>query len=162
MICTLFVCFFQNGGDVCSHCLCVAFSQFQVQGLIPAINYGADYHSEAWFQHINCCNQCVFPKCPCGHIHIPTNQYDGFNEADFATGNKVIVACAPCACKCPDSVPVYESDINQFKCGRCNCESKGQCEFNHGCDRCPSSSCFPATASVLLESGKSVESQSFK
>ena len=118
---------------------------------LPAIYWGANYGSSAMYQYVDCCNQCVFHKCPCGYSQTPTDQH---NWPLFAPGDKVIIGCNPCGgCKCPDEALVYQADINQFKCGPCNCESKGQCENDNGCVCC----CFPARASVLLKSQKSVE-----
>ena len=92
------------------------------------------------------CHKC---GCPCGQCFHPDD-------------NKFV--CCPCNCAC---ICYFEKEKEFRCCGCCkcgDCTSRGLSIFvNHngvhtGCCECSSSSsgCFPSTAQVILESGKSV------
>ena len=120
--------FFQNAEKTCSDCLCVTSIYLK-----PLKDYE------------ECC-KCL-DKCPCGTSHHGVaNEYSGVVDRN-------IVGCTPCGCGCPVR-RIYQWDINEFKCGPCEdyCHRERICYCAPGCCRC----CFPASARVFLENGKSV------
>ena len=94
----------------------------------------------------DCC-KCIYEEhCKCGRGHIKN-----------AGSNKHAKAyCKPCDCPCGHTT---KHDRKGYKCNPCSCEqqNKCQCHDDHGrvyCCEC--GSCFPSTARVSLENGKSL------